>query len=182
MDESPITAQYHDATVQRAIRQALKQDPRLPVVALGAFLTPRAFRTVERSARTGWRRTGVPDRGIFATRSSRSMLQREIRAYARTLTRADTVQEPNRRFGHRDFTLLHDHEQPKPGWRAFLLLDGLPAECGGQLVFSADGETLGTFAPRENTLLLVRQRRGVRSFVQYVNHRAGKRTVRILSC
>ncbi len=181
MGETPITAQYRDAAIQRAIRQALKQDPRLPIVALGAFLTPAAFRAIDRNARTGWRRAGIPDRGLYATRSALSA-QRAIRAYTRALTRADTVQEPNRRFGHRDFTLLHDHEQPTPGWRAFLFLDDLPVECGGQLVFSADGETLGAFAPRENTLLLVRQRRGVHAFFQYVNHRAGKRTVRVLSC
>ena len=182
MGESPITAQYRDAAIQRAIKSALRQDPRLPIIALGAFLTPSALRALKRTASEGWRRTGVPDRGLYAVRSPRTALQREIRAYVRALTRSTTVQEPDRRFGHRDFTLLHDHEQPKPGWRAFLFLDDLPAECGGQLVFSADGETLGTFTPRENTLLLVRQRRGVHSFVQYVNHRAGKRTVRILSC
>ncbi len=49
------------------------------------------------------------------------------------------------------------------------------------VLFSRDGEILGQVAPKRNTLLIVRQLPEVRMFVQYVNCRAKKRSMRILT-
>jgi hypothetical protein len=172
---------YRKSKTVMAIRHALAQEGRCPSVALGEFLTPAAFRSLERDATTGWRHVGVPDRGMHDVRK-KLPAQTQIRAYARAITGARIVSEPNRRFAHREYTLLHDHETPVPGWRALFFLDDVDPSWGGRVVFVKDGENLGVITPARNTLLIVQQTKGVRMFVEYVNHRARKHRVRILGC
>ncbi len=175
-----INPQYRERNTLRAIAAALRTDPRLPSVALGEFLLPKAFRELKAATKTGWKQSGVPDRGMFSTRENVAA-QQAIKKYATTITKAKHVVEQNRRFGHRDFILLHDHEEPKPGWRSYFFLDEWDPAWGGRIVFVKDGEYLGVVTPQANTLLIVKQEKGVRMFVEYVNHHAGKNTIRILA-
>lgn len=175
-----INPQYHEANTVRAIKAALRTDPRLPSVALGEFLLPKAFRELKSATNTGWKKSGIPDRGLHDVRA-RVAAQRPITAYVTAITKAKTVKEQNRRFGHRDFILLHDHEEPTPGWRAYFFLDEWDPVAGGRIVFVKDGENLGVVTPQANTLLIVKQEKGVRMFVEYVNHHAGKNRIRVLA-
>lgn len=85
-------------------------------------------------------------------------------------------------FRSGDYTLLHDELLPAPRDRvvAFLVLDDWDTRFGGDIVWVKRGETLLRIAPAKNTLYIVREERGSRMFVKYVNHRAGKRSLRII--
>lgn len=163
----------------KAIRQAYRQDPKLPTVALGQFLTPAAFQKIKREMAAGWKRVSIPDQYCHEARPSPGTM-REVRSFAEAIAGKAPLKEGSRRFGHRDYTLMHDELPEQPGVLALLFLDDWDARWGGQLVFMRDGMTLGQFTPSANTLLVVERKKGVRSFVQYINHRAGKRKLMML--
>lgn len=174
-----INAAYLDKDMLAAIRQAYKQDKNLPTVALGRFLMPQALIELAKETGRGWKRTAIPDRYSYETRAA-PPAAKELRAFAKLVTGKEPLKETAKRFGHRDYTLMHDEAVEPAGILALLFLDGWDEAWGGQIVFVKDGETIGRFAPGANTLLLVERKKGVRSFVQYVNHHAGKRTFRII--
>jgi hypothetical protein len=175
-----INAFYLDPAVQRKIRAQLRAKGTLPAVALGQFLTPHALERTGRACARGWTHTRIPDQNSYATRA-RLAVQDEIARFARSVAGKRPVPEGTRRFAHRDYTLLHDTLVQKRGTLALLFLEDFPHEAGGSIVFMRDGEMLGRFTPQRNTLLLVERTKGVRSFIHYVNHKAGKRTFTILS-
>lgn len=87
------------------------------------------------------------------------------------------VKLETRRFGHRDFTLLHDEQESNSRF-IFLYMVASPAwkmSWGGSPIFSFGDERKPlVFEPRGNTFILFNVPRGMREFVKYVNHFAGK--------
>lgn len=87
------------------------------------------------------------------------------------------------RFGHRDFTLLHDDQlsderfvffytQVSPRWKS---------NFGGSIIFSfGDEREPLIFEPKHNTLVLFKVPKGMRDFVKYVNHYAGDESLTYL--
>lgn len=84
------------------------------------------------------------------------------------------VRLSGQRFGHRDFTLLHD-DQPAAERFVFLfmLAPRWDVSWGGSMIFSfGDERPPLVFEPRGNALVLLNVPPGMREFVKYVNHHA----------
>lgn len=96
--------------------------------------------------------------------------------------RATDVRLGALRFGHRDFTLLHD--DAPAGERfifAYMLASSWEPSWGGSLVFSyGDERDPFIFEPKGNVFVLIKTTKGLRDFVKYVNHRAGKESLTYL--
>lgn len=174
-----INPLYTDDDIRAQLNDALSMEEDLPALALGEFLTPESFKSLQTELDEGWIHDTVPDRYAYSTRKHPAV-KSALHAFV-----TSCFQEPlscdHLRFGHRDFTLMHDHKEPTPGLLALLFMDELPDDAGGTFVFMKNGEILGSFTPQKNTLLLVYRKQGVHDFVKYVNHRAGRRALRILS-
>lgn len=170
-DSNPrINPFYADEAVLQAIRAAWKANGS---VALGNILT--ATPTF-----TNWRRIIVPNRFSFEGHP-RIPEQKILSDFVATITGKRPLRDCSKRFSHRDFTILHDKEQQKPGVVALLFLEDWNAEWGGKIVFMRGGKTLEKFVPRKNTLLIVERKKGTRYFVKYINNKAGKKKLTILS-
>ncbi|MEK6889204.1 MAG: hypothetical protein AABW80_03805 [Nanoarchaeota archaeon] len=79
-----------------------------------------------------------------------------------------------KRFKHRDYTLLHDSDDVKPGIVFFFFIcSGWNGEYGGEKVYLGGKQPL-ICMPEPNTFYLLKKQEGVREFVRYVNNLAGK--------
>lgn len=87
------------------------------------------------------------------------------------------------RFGHRDFTLMHD-DAPAHGRCMFVYMiapNSWESTRGGSLVFSyGDERDPLIFEPRANSFILLKTEKGMRDFIKYINHTAGKEQVTYL--
>lgn len=163
-----------------AIKKAYAANKDLQLVALGEFFTPTAFRTTQKELSKGWTTIDIPDQESHDIHKSIA-LSKDIAAFAKEITGKKPLTHVPRRFKHRSFTLMHD-EKPEPaGVLAFLFLDNWNTEWGGEFVLYKKGQALARFTPQANTLLLVERKKGVHSFIRYVNHHAKKKSFRILS-
>lgn len=118
-----------------------------------------------------WERATIPDK--FSHEVHKQIpLQDDLRALVKRITNRTPIREQNRRFSHRDYTLLHDKDVQKPGIVALLFLEDWNEDWGGKIVFMKKGKTLEQFIPRKNTLIIVERKKGVRYFVKYVDHKA----------
>jgi hypothetical protein len=83
-----------------------------------------------------------------------------------------------KRFGHRDYTLIHDSENVGERFEFFFFLcPEWKAESGGMKVYSSsseDAEPL-VFLPEGNSFCLIHRKKDMNSFVKYVNNLAGKK-------
>ncbi len=80
-----------------------------------------------------------------------------------------------KKFGHRNYTLLHDSEQMKPSIDIFF--DIIPiwdSNWGGSIVYRNAGQELFRMLPVANSLTIVDRKKRMYRFVEYVNHKAGK--------
>ena len=170
---------YLKTEIQAALRKQFRQDKRLRHIALGDFLTMEELARTRRSCARGWKKKIIPDRCGHEVK--KTMIVNElIGAFVKKLLGKPVRRETNRRFGHRDYT-MHGKEKQEACIVAYLFPDDWNQDWGGNIVFVNAGTALGRFAPRKNTLLIVERKNGVRSFVKYVNHRAKKRKLTILS-
>ena|SRR5438876_3996228 len=180
-----INRRYLKTEVQAALRKQFRRDKRLPHIALGGFLTMEELARTGKSCAQGWREKIIPGRLNHEVKKT-IMVNEVIGAFVEKLLRKSMRRETNRRFGHRDYT-MREKEKPEPGIVAYLFPDDWNPGWGGHLMFTRGGTAvvpprlLGKFTPRKNMLLIVERKTGVRSFVKYVNHRAGKRKLIILS-
>ncbi|MEK6910914.1 MAG: hypothetical protein AABW82_04005 [Nanoarchaeota archaeon] len=82
-----------------------------------------------------------------------------------------------KRFGWKDYTLVHDDEAGKEEIRFFFILtDKWNVEWGGNIVYlTDDGEGQPIVFPiTGNSFCIVKKRKDMHSFVKYVNNLAGK--------
>ncbi len=88
-----------------------------------------------------------------------------------------------RRFGHRDFTLLHDDQLSSERFVFFYTLTSdWNASSGGSIVFSfGDAREPLIFEPKANSLIILKVPKGMREFVKYINHTAGNKTITYIS-
>ncbi|MBI5391327.1 hypothetical protein HZB02_07620 [Candidatus Woesearchaeota archaeon] len=74
-------------------------------------------------------------------------------------------------FSWKDYTLLHDEHIPKPGIDVILdFTIDLPQHAGGSLVYVDGTGEYTKLSPSFNTLIVVQRKKGVQSFLQYLNH------------
>jgi len=162
-----------------ALRKTFQKDTRWPHVAIDAFLTPQALSTTKASCVKGWKRHVRPDSFRHEVKA-KVIVNDVIRVFVEKLLGRPVLRQSNRRFGHRDYT-MHQREQQKAGIVAFFFPDDWRHDWGGDVVFVKAGTPVGRFTPRRNTLLIAERKNGVRSFIKYVNHRAGTHKLIVLS-
>jgi len=149
------------------------------MVLLREFFLPSSFTVLDKSTRNGWSLRCVPDRYCSQTRPAHPV-RSLIRSFSRLVTGKEPLSQLPLRFSHRSYTLLHDEDSSASGVVALFFLDDWPQGCGGEIVFVHHGTTILRVLPVKNSLLLVRCARGTRYFVKYVNHKAKKRSFRVL--
>lgn len=83
------------------------------------------------------------------------------------------------RFGHRDFTLLHDEQAAHERCIFIFMMAPLwDASYGGSMIFSYGDERAPlVFEPRGNTLVFFKVPKDMREFVKYCNHFSNDATV-----
>lgn len=175
-----INENYLDEETMKQVKEAFDSDAVLPSIALAEFLTEEALLEVRKELRRGWQPDWQPDKHRYAMHA-RIEMQEHIAGYVKSLTGKKPLQEENKSFRHRDYTILHDEEKQPAGFLAYLFLEDWNEEWGGNVVFMKDGEMLGRFTPSKNTLVIVRRKQGVKMFVQYVNHHAGRKSFTMVS-
>lgn len=175
-----VNQQYQTSEMKKAIRDAYTKNKDLKLVALGKFFTQAVFRAIQKDLNAGWKYQDIPDQELYEIHKNHTISQ-NIATFAKAITGKQPLSHPPRQFKHRSFTLMHD-EKPEPsGVLAFLFLDDWDPRWGGEFVLYKNGQALARFTPQANTLLLVERKKGVHSFIRYVNHHAKKKAFRILS-
>lgn len=175
-----INSFYDDKALLKQVKEAFSADPDLPAVALGNFLSDSSLDELDRKFRKGWKHTTIPDRFSHSCKK-RLKSQDAIAQFVKKVTGKSPLRRENMRLSHRDFTILHDDESQPAGILCFLFLDDWHSEWGGDIVFTKEGALLGRFTPARNTLLIVQRKKRTQMFIKYVNHKAKKNTLRILS-
>ncbi|MBM3230526.1 hypothetical protein FJZ22_02630 [Candidatus Pacearchaeota archaeon] len=88
-----------------------------------------------------------------------------------------TIKLSLRHFGKGDYTLLHDAQKSEGVARFFFIFSGTwDASWGGTLHVRREKAQTLEVGIKGNRFFLVRSREEWRSFIQYVNHLAGKET------
>lgn len=79
------------------------------------------------------------------------------------------------RFGHKDYTLMHDSLRSEDGFHFVLFFcDGWGAEWGGNKVILKNGQNF-VLTPSRNSFIFFKLDRGNMEFFQYIRYFAGKR-------
>ena len=171
-----INPAYQTKDVLKKLKKAFKDDPDLPCVALQDFLTKEGVEKIREAAKK-WKHTTIPDKHAYAESTARLGLNQ----FVKQVTGKQPKPHKTLLFRHKDFTVLHDEEKQPTGVIGLYCLSDWKEEWGGDVVFVKKGDTLGRFTPRKNTLVLVQRKRGVKSVIKYVNHKAGKHALVLVS-
>lgn len=82
------------------------------------------------------------------------------------------------RFSHRQYTLLNDATNLKPGVDVFLdFSDDIPRNGGGELVYLTKTRELLKVFPCRNSLTIIPRPFGVMRYRKYVNYRVGRKKI-----
>lgn len=153
------------------------------IVRLEQFLTDKDYLAF---ARQLWDAKGkikqVPDQYAFTTLSSKlaSFLftHAEFRAFLERVLGKKSIRAFSvRKFGWKNYTLIHDEHTSKEQIRFFFCVAGeWDAHWGGTLTYlTGDGEGTSLFFPvTGNCLCIIRETQDMHSFIKYINHHAGK--------
>ena len=172
MSDSPINEFYFEKEMLHAIRKAFKEQRR---VALQDFT-----KFSKNKLTSKWSDAYAPDKYRFKTHAA-IPLQQDIAMFVRMITGKTPLNQGVRRFSSGDYTILHDKEPQTPGIIALLFLEDWNEQRGGKIILMKEGETIASFTPQKNTLLIFERKNKERYFVKYVNHKAGKNTLTIIS-
>lgn len=181
-----LDPRLRDPQALAALRTVFRRDG---AVAVSGALTPASLRALRAMISRGVTRTSVPDRYSYGTMPLRTDIDdivsfiKSVVGSSPKLSMLSAIPFGSvARFGHRDYTLLHDGLLPAPARSvvAFVVIDDWDPSFGGDIVWTRDGETLARLSPVKNTMYLVREEIGSRMFVKYVNHSAGRRLLRII--
>jgi hypothetical protein len=169
MSEPSINRFYLKPEVLGAIQKEFKKQR---MVALREFASVKT--------RRDWKESYIPDRHRYEICPPLA-IQKDIEKFTKLVTGQPPVHEGTRRFSKGSYTILHDKEMQKPGILALLFLDDWEEGWGARIVLMKEGKTVASFIPQKDTLLILERRKGERYFVKYVNQRAGKNKLRIVS-
>lgn len=77
-------------------------------------------------------------------------------------------------FKHKDYTLINDKQSEEEGYTIIVeLTDGWNKESGGFTSFIKNNEEMQRIYPIPNSLSLIKTNKELKSFVKYINHKAG---------
>ncbi|HIH24856.1 TPA: hypothetical protein HA251_07525 [Candidatus Woesearchaeota archaeon] len=169
-----------------ALRTAFRRDG---AIAISGALTAASLRALHAATSRGFTRTFVPDRYSYGAMPLHADMG-GIVSFVESITGSSSKMSglgaipagSVARFGHGDYTLLHDNLPVAPAHRivAFVVIDDWDASSGGDIVWTRDGETLLRLSIMKNILYVIREEKGSRAFVKYVNHRAGRTSFRLI--
>mgnify|MGYP000166509002 CR=1 FL=1 len=176
-----LTAAYVDPSVVPRIIAAYKANSPASV-QLQQFLSPQTAKGLHLAiAKVSWRSECIPDRysrEIAALPAPAIAILREAGAFAfiARVTGLRLACASLERYGHRDYTLRNDEEEP-PGLVAYLdWTTGWEDGWGGETIVADESGELARVGPMANTLVLI-DCAAVYPFVRYVNHYAGKQVI-----
>ncbi len=104
---------------------------------------------------------------------------KEFINFAQEITHKKTkkINVSTKKFKHGDYTLIHDSELKNKRIEFFFFIcHKWKIEFGGNKVY-VKGNKSFVFAPTKNTLVIIKREKSDKNFVQYINHRSGKRGV-----
>ena len=165
------------------IKELYKSDSRFPSVKLEKFLPKEAHGQLFRQAtKAKFKRECRPDRESFSKAGTPKPIKRFLDSaefsgfLSRVLGKKAAIGDSSLfRLEWKSYVLLHDEEDEKPG--IDIVLEFTPAwdeMWGGAITYrDAEGE-FRTISDAENTLFIIERKKGIRQYVKYVNHRAGK--------
>jgi hypothetical protein len=85
------------------------------------------------------------------------------------------------KFGHRDYTLLHDNNLEVDRIEfIFMIGENWDESYGGQIVYKDEKEEGIVFSFEGNSFCLIDRKKGMGKFVKYVNHLSGKNSIYII--
>ena len=176
---SAVNPLYRQRKIQEQMRAHYRAGGNL--IYLPDFFTSEAYAVLSRDLqKVKGSHERVADRFSYTPLHFKALWRffssREFALWIQTLTGAkvNKVTITIRRYGHRDYRLLHDGEQTGARLEfCFLFLKRWDAHWGGHLSY-VDEERKPRLLPLQgNGLLLIDKPRTTGSFVQYINHHAG---------
>lgn len=173
--DAQINPVYLSAEVMQQMKAAFSQQR---VLRLDNFFTVETHKHLRSLGKKKGKEVYVPHQYRYMALPSAAEIAASCSSFIEKITgkRMKTRQMSVRSFGHRDFTLLHDDVESKKRLVFFYTIADLwDVEAGGQHVFTHNDESTPlVFAPQDNSLVIMEVPEGMRDFVKYVNHKAGK--------
>ncbi len=180
-----ITPAYCSAGNLQAVQRAFQnQEP--ASVQLQQFFTENSYANLcALLSRVRWKKKVSYDKHFYSCANPPALLSQFLQsgAFLQFLTvctgkRVRSIQCELQQFGHKNYTLLHDHLQAATGMIFELeLTPTWNKNAGGFSAYLRDGQEVSRVTPTANTLTIL-DAKGLLRFVKYVNHRAvGKRVV-----
>lgn len=174
-----INPAYLDKGVVEEMRAVFAKNKQL---LLHDFLHKDAYKRAMRLAHSArFKRAYIPDQMscAFAMRQDtflRFLASEPFSNYVALITGTPSGKQAfYTEFQKGDYTIIKDLPQK---WKLLthLFLSPWNVQWGGRIIFRDDRGNHTYSPPTQNTLLLTDNRRGLRGYVEYVNHHAGKKT------
>lgn len=168
-----INKVYLDENVLKSMGEFFSENGFL---VLSDFFEKECYEQTETSLESSGERKIIPDKYSYGELESAE--SEEVHSFIRKIAGEEDLKFKTevKKFGHRDFTLLHDSETVGERYEFFIFVcDEWDSEWGGMKVYadSSDSDPL-VFLPIGNTFCLVRKGEDMGSFIKYINNHAGE--------
>jgi hypothetical protein len=173
-----IRPQYLDFGVVEQMRTVFAREGQLLVQD---FLRKDAFARVQHlTKKAQFKRTYVPQQmscafGMQQDAFLRFLSSERFRAYVNLITSIPSGKKAfYTEFGKNDYTILNDVPQTWKLVTHYFVMSSNKA-WGGRLIWRAKDGSHRYVLPTQNSLALTKNKKGVRGYVEYVNHHIGKK-------
>ncbi len=153
------------------IRKAYENSGNL--ILLQDFLDKESYASImEGLKKSKWKGEKIPDKHSYSTLKNENIenIFYGMNAFFSKVTGKNKISELKvMRFGHRDYTLIHDLESRDETQFFFFSFDSWKNEWGGSIVYSDEEGNPIIFPPLKNGLGIIDKGKGINNFVKYVN-------------
>lgn len=165
------------------IKKVYAADNLFPNIKLEKFLSLESYELFSRqSTKAKFKKKYLPDRESFSEAEIPEQLRKfilspEFKGFiSEVLGKKISIKSCSlRSFGWKDYSLLHDNELVEKGTDIILEFTNRWEEIwGGSTTYRSNGGEFRTLSVSDNTLFIIERKKGIRDFVKYVNHHAGK--------
>ncbi|MCA9485657.1 MAG: hypothetical protein KC506_02330 [Nanoarchaeota archaeon] len=169
--------------LQKEIIQTLKKElsnSKSNSIVLNKFLTKETYDLLKQKLqKTKFSHKKAPDKFSFSQGNNFEI--KDVSKFLKNLTSKKFSNFTPKKFSHKDYTLIHDSLLPKKQniLAIIFVTKKWNLSNGGNLV-SLKKEKTFVYPPKPNTLVLIKQAKKQKSFIQYVNCNAKNKSFYIL--
>lgn len=181
-----ISLVYQNKKILEEIKKEFKK---YNIIKLESFFNKSFYEALkEESESLKFKHKKVANQFSYSTTSQENKIRKllsseQFSSFIKFITGKSLSSLEIKKFGHKDYTLLHDSESQSEGIKAFIFIcEKWEPDLGGNFVFTKSTGQTFYITPMENSISIVNKQKDWKEFIQYVNHLSEQREIIVIEC